>query len=57
MQMPTLGAARVKVATWSDLGDRSPAYALVAGVVRPTRLGDATIEAPCSRTAGSRART
>ena len=32
MQMPTLGAARVKVATWSDLGDRSPAYALVAGV-------------------------
>ena len=32
MQMPTLGAARVKVATWSDLADRSPAYALVAGV-------------------------
>ena len=32
MQMPTLGAARVKVATWSHLGDRSPAYALVAGV-------------------------
>ena len=32
MQMPTLAAARVKVATWSDLGDRSPAYALVAGV-------------------------
>ena len=32
MQMPTVGATRVKVATWSDLGDRSPAYALVAGV-------------------------
>ena len=32
MQMPTLGASRVKVATWSDLEDRSPAYALVAGV-------------------------
>ena len=32
MQMPTLGAARVQVATWSDLEDRSPAYALVAGV-------------------------
>ena len=32
MQMPTLGAARVKVATWSDLEDRSPAYALVSGV-------------------------
>jgi len=31
MQMPTLGA-RVKVAIWSELGDRSPAYALVAGV-------------------------
>ena len=30
--MPTLGAARVKVATWSALEDRSPAYALVAGV-------------------------
>ena len=32
MQMPTVGATCVKVATWSDLGDRSPAYALVAGV-------------------------
>ena len=32
MQMPTLGATRAKVATWSDLEDRSPAYALVAGV-------------------------
>jgi hypothetical protein len=32
MPMPTLGASRVKVATWSDLEDRSPAYALVAGV-------------------------
>ena len=32
MQMPILGPARVKVANWSELADRSPAYALVAGV-------------------------
>ena len=32
MQMTILRAARVKVASWSELGDRSPAYALVAGV-------------------------
>jgi nitrite reductase/ring-hydroxylating ferredoxin subunit len=32
MQMPTVGAPRVRVAIWSELEDRSPAYALVAGV-------------------------
>jgi len=32
MQLPTVGAHRAKVATWSALADRTPSYALVAGV-------------------------
>ena len=32
MKLPTVESTRVKVATWSSLEDRSPAYALVAGV-------------------------
>lgn len=32
MKLPTVGGTRVKVATWSELADRSPAYALVSGV-------------------------
>ena len=32
MKLPTIEGTRVKVATWSSLEDRSPAYALVAGV-------------------------
>lgn len=32
MQLPTLDDARTRIATWSELEDRTPAYALVAGV-------------------------
>ena len=32
MKLPTIEPTRVKVATWSSLEDRSPAYALVEGV-------------------------
>ncbi len=32
MNLPTIPASTVKVATWSELGDRQPAYALVANV-------------------------
>jgi glutamate synthase domain-containing protein 2/nitrite reductase/ring-hydroxylating ferredoxin subunit len=32
MQLPSVGPLRAKVAIWSELSDRSPAYALVAGV-------------------------
>lgn len=32
MQLPTVGSNRTRVATWSELEDRVPAYALVAGV-------------------------
>ena len=32
MSEPTLPANAVKVATWSELADRQPAYALVASV-------------------------
>lgn len=32
MQLPTVGPRRTKVAVWSELEDRSPHYALVAGV-------------------------
>ena len=32
MDLPTVSSRRVRVATWSELEDRVPAYALVAGV-------------------------
>jgi methylamine---glutamate N-methyltransferase subunit C len=32
MKLPTVDGSRAKVATWSDLADREPAYALVSGV-------------------------
>ena len=32
MQLPTVGTTRTRVAIWSELQDREPAYALVAGV-------------------------
>jgi hypothetical protein len=32
MKLPTVGSNRVDVATWSELEDRVPAYALVEGV-------------------------
>jgi len=32
MELPTVGATRSRVATWSELLDREPAYALVANV-------------------------
>ena len=32
MELPTIGTTRVRVATWSELKDREPAYALVAYV-------------------------
>jgi len=32
MQLPTLSSRRIEVARWSELEDRVPAYALVAGV-------------------------
>jgi glutamate synthase domain-containing protein 2 len=32
MQLPSVGTSRTRVATWSELADRSPAYGLVAGV-------------------------
>ena len=32
MQLPTVDEARTRIATWSELEDRAPAYALVAGV-------------------------
>ena len=32
MELPTVSSPRVRVATWSELEDRVPAYALVAGV-------------------------
>jgi nitrite reductase/ring-hydroxylating ferredoxin subunit len=32
MNLPTVSATRVQVATWSELTDREPAHALVADV-------------------------
>jgi methylamine---glutamate N-methyltransferase subunit C len=32
MNLPTLGPSRISVAKWSELADRQPSYALVAGV-------------------------
>lgn len=32
MQLPTVGPRRTRIATWSELEDRSPAYALVSNV-------------------------